>query len=286
MPPCGRMENSMKLPVALQLYTVRNELNTDFEGTLRRVKELGYDGVEFAGGLRDNDPVWVRDLLAELDLVPIAAHVPFKDLLENPTETLAPYKVLGCRYIVVPNVPDSWRIPANPAKDTIDALLQIAKDITAAGFIALYHNHDFEFARVPETGKYFLDQLFETISADLLQTELDTCWVGVAGENPAAYIKKYSGRAPIVHLKDYKKEGEGTDGMYELIGVETAKVAKKSPVELRPVGYGVQDFPAILAAAEAAGTTWVVVEQDRPREGCLPLDESKLSRAYLKTIGY
>ena len=69
----------------------------------------------------------------------------------------------------------------------------------------LYHNHDFEFVKMPN-GQYALDYIYTEIPADLLQTELDICWVKVAGEEPVDYIKKYAGRAPVVHLKDFYKD--------------------------------------------------------------------------------
>ena len=149
------------------------------------------------------------------------------------------------------------------------------------GITLLYHNHDFEFLKID--GKYALDILYDSVPADLLQTELDTCWVNVGGENPADYIRKYSGRSPVVHLKDFT--GSKSENMYELIGIEKKAEAAPQKFEFRPVGSGKQDFPAILAAAEDAGAEWVVVEQDNPSMGLTPLECAAKSRAYLKTIG-
>ena len=87
----------------------------------------------------------------------------------------------------------------------------------------------------------------------------------------------------MVHLKDFW--GEKSDDMYELIGIKSEAPKRPSNFELRPVGSGVQDFPAILAAAEAAGTEWVVVEQDNPSMGLTPMESIAKSREYLKTIG-
>ncbi len=275
----------MKLPIGLQLYTLRNELKADFAGTLRKVSEMGYVGVEFAG-LYGNDPKVVRDLLQSLSLVPISAHVPLAEMLEDSEKVFADYRTIGCRYLVVPYLPEDWRIGARDPKETFAAIRRVAKGAKAYGLTMLYHNHDFEFVRMPDGEDYFLDRLYAELPADILQTEIDTCWVGVAGENPAAYVKKYSGRAPIVHLKDYYKAGAGTEGLYELIGIQAAATATESTFELRPVGHGVQDVPAILAAAETAGAEWLIVEQDRPSAGQMPLDECKKSRAYLRSLGY
>ena len=149
------------------------------------------------------------------------------------------------------------------------------------GMTLLYHNHDFEFIKLD--GKYGLDVMYDTIPAELLQTELDMCWVNVGGEEPASYLRKYSGRAPVLHLKDFY--GEKSDDMYELIGMESAAPKRPGNFEFRPVGSGLQDFPAILEAAKDAGVTWVVVEQDNPSMGLTPLASIEKSRQYLKSIG-
>ena len=100
---------------------------------------------------------------------------------------------------------------------------------------------------------------------------------------PADYIRKYSGRSPVVHLKDFA--GSKSENMYELIGIEKKAEAAPQKFEFRPVGFGKQDFPAILKAAEDAGAEWVVVEQDNPSMDLTPLECAAKSRAYLKTIG-
>ena len=141
--------------------------------------------------------------------------------------------------------------------------------------------HDFEFAKID--GKYALDVLYDTVPAEYLQTELDVCWVNVGGEVPADYIRKYSGRPPVVHLKDF--HGEKSENMYELIGINTAAPKRPSNFDFRPVGSGLNDFPAILEAAAESGAQWVIVEQDNPSMGLTPLQCAEKSRNYLKSIG-
>ena len=274
----------MKLPVAVQLYSVRDEMETDFEGTVRKMKELGYDGVEFAG-LFGKDPESIKSLCEEIGIVPISAHVPYYDMLENPEKVLADYVTIGCKYVAVPYLTEECRPGTDGFAATVEGITKIAKAAKELGIQLLYHNHDFEFVKLD--GKYALDVLYDTVSADLLQTEIDTCWVNVAGENPADYIRKYAGRSPVVHLKDFiKEEGEGGN-LYKLIGIEEEETEEESNAfRFRPVGYGMQEFAEILAACEEAGSKWVVVEQDEPSEGETRLQSVEMSREYLKTLGW
>ena len=123
------------------------------------------------------------------------------------------------------------------------------------------------------------------VPADLLSPQLDTCWVNVAGVNPAEYIEKYSGRSPVVHLKDFKKSGNGGGKLYQLIGIDDGEDGGEDEAfSFMPVGYGVQDMPEILAACENAGAEWVVVEQDQPSLGKTPLECAKMSIDYIKEI--
>ena len=266
-------------PIAVQVYSVRNEAAADMYGTLKSIKEMGYDGVEFAG-LCGNAPADVKKWCDELGLVPISAHVPFVDMLKDPMGVLSAYAEVGCKYVVVPYLMPEHR-PDHPnfpyVVEFIGCLCKAAKGL---GMQMLYHNHDFEFITV--NGEYALDILYNTIPEDLLKTELDTCWVNVGGENPANYIRKYTGRAPVVHLKDFY--GEKSDDMYELIGIEKKAPTRPSGFEFRPVGSGLQDFPAILDAAKDAGAEWVVVEQDNPSMGLTPMESIKKSIDYLKSF--
>ncbi len=275
----------MKLPVAVQLYSVRDEMEKDFYGTIKAMKELGYDGVEFAG-LFGEEPAKIKAFCEEIDIVPISAHVPYYDMLEDPEKVIADYAEIGCKYVVVPYLTEECRPGTDGFAATVEGIRKIGEAAKKLGIQLLYHNHDFEFVKIGE--EYALDVLYSTIPADLLQTEIDTCWVNVAGVNPAEYVEKYSGRAPVVHLKDFRKSGSGQGKMYALIGIEDeeSSEAEESSFSFMPVGHGMQDIPAILAACENAGAEWVVVEQDEPAEGDTRMNSVKLSREYLKTLSW
>ena len=271
----------MALPVAIQLYSLRGEAKEDFRGTLETVKKLGYDGVEFAG-LFGNAPEAIKAMCEEIGLVPISAHVPFAELLANTEKVLANYKTIGCEYVVIPYLDAKYRENKEVFMDAVAKIAAIGEAAEKIGLQLLYHNHDFEFVKFD--GTYMLDLLYDTVPAKYLGTELDTCWVNVGGEEPAAYVRKYTGRAPVVHLKDFY--GEKSDDMYELIGIKPTAPKRPSGFEFRPVGSGLQNIPEILAASVDAGAQWLVVEQDNPSMGLTPVECATKSREYLKSVGY
>lgn len=271
----------MSLPVAVQVYSVRDNASKDLRGTLEAIKEMGYDGVEFAG-LYGNSPAEIKKMCEEIGLVPVSAHVPYVDMLADAEGVLKQYAEIGCKYVAVPYLMPEHRPDSDQFPTVVENIGKIGKVAKELGIQLLYHNHDFEFMKLD--GKYALEVLYDTIPQDLLQTELDTCWVNVGGEEPAAYVRKFTDRAPVVHLKDFY--GEKSEDMYELIGIEKKAPARPGNFEFRPVGSGLQDFPAILAAAEDAHAKWVVVEQDSPSMGLTPMECIKKSREYLKTLGY
>lgn len=272
----------MALPIAVQLYSVRNDLKEDFRGTLEKVKAMGYDGVEFAG-LFDHSAEEVKKMCAEIGLVPISAHMGYSDMAADPDAAFATYSEIGARFIAIAGVSEEYRPGREKFSESLENMKALGAKAKKYGLQLLYHNHDFEFTKMD--GVYGLDILYATVPADLLQSELDTCWVSVGGENPADYLRKYAGRAPVVHLKDYW--GEKTENMYELIGYKNAAAPKRPEgFEFRPVGSGKQDIPAILAAAKEAGAGWVIVEQDKPSMGLTAMESIEKSIRYLKSINW
>lgn len=271
------------LPVGVQVYSVRGDAEKDLTGTLKKIKEMGYDGVELAG-LYGHTAAEVKAAIEGAGLVALSAHVPFQELVADMEGVVAQYAEIGVQYIAIPYLMDEDRPGTPKFEGNVKLFEEIGKVCKAHGIQTLYHNHDFEFTKMPD-GRYALDYIYDSIPADLLQTELDTCWVKVAGEDPAAYVRKYTGRSPVVHLKDFHKEGRPAN-MYELIGTTVEKKeASAGSFEFRPVGHGDQDMPAILQASLDAGAKWVVVEQDQSN-GRTPMEAIALSREYLKSLGW
>ena len=271
-----------ELPVALQLYSVRGDLEADFLGTLCKVSEIGYDGVEFAG-LYGYEPAQIKKWCDSLGLVPVSAHVPLAEMLADMDKVIADYKAIGCEYIVVPYVTEERRPGGELFMQMVEEIRDLGKKAKEAGLVLLYHNHDFEFAKL-DNGQCGLDYLYENVPADLLQTELDQCWLKYAGYEPVEYLQKYSGRSPVVHLKDFFVQGKQEGDPYALIGLDEGEKKANTAFEFRPVGYGVQDIPSIIAASEAAGSKWLVVEQDNPSMVKTPFECVKMSMDYLNSL--
>lgn len=269
-----------KLPVAYQLYSARNEIAHDVKASLQQVKELGFDGVEFAGfyGLSAAE---MKAMVDGVGLIPISSHVPLQNILADPEGVIAYHKELGCRYIAVPYLGEDDR-PGAPGFARVLALMgQFGRQCRDAGLTLLYHNHDFEFLKV--SGIYGLDFIYQAIPADLLQTQIDTCWVKYAGVDPLTYLASYKGRAPVVHLKDFVSDNSGRTP-YALIGQDEDKEIDRSGFSFRPFGHGSQDAEGLVKAAVDAGAEWLVIEQDEPHNES-PFEDARQGLETLARLG-
>ena len=270
------------MKLGLQLYSVRENLENDFLGTLKKVREMGYEGGELAG-LYGKTGEEVKAMFEEADLNPISAHVSYQDLIVDIEETVKTYNTIGCKYIAIPYLPEELRYGTDKYPEVVANIKKIGEVCNKYGIELLYHNHDFEFVKT-KNGAYALDELYSEVSADLLKTEIDTCWVNVAGENPSEYVLKYAGRAPVVHLKDFI--GEKNENMYKLIGIDGEEKEVKNTFEYRPLGLGKQNIQQIVDAAKNAGALWIIAEQDEPSMGKSRLECAQLSFDFMKNIKY
>jgi sugar phosphate isomerase/epimerase len=228
-----------KAPIALQLYTVRDELARDFQGTVRRVAEIGYAGVELAGtgGLTADE---MSALLQETGLKVAGSHVGL-DVLQKDTEAIAEYYgAIGARHVGVPALPRDLHNPQG-FRQAAQAMNRVGAALKAAGITLYYHNHAFEFDTVD--GERGIDILYGETDPELVTLEADVYWFAYADQDPAALIRQYAGRFELVHLKDMTGSGD-----------------ERTFAE---VGQGHIDFEPIFAASEAQGVQWYIVEQDR-----------------------
>lgn len=226
----------MPAPIALQLYTVRDALAQDFEGVIRQIADMGYDGVETAG-FRGTTPQAAARLFQELGLTVSSAHAPLP-LGERQGEVLETMAALGCQRLVCAYLsPDEYR-SLDQIKRNCDMLNEANAVAVANGLSFGLHNHWWEFE--PVEGQYPYHLWLEHLDPAVF-FEIDTYWVKTAGLDPAAVVAEFGDRAPLLHIKD----GPAT---------------KEEP--MTAVGEGVMDFPAILRAA-GDNPEWLVVELDR-----------------------
>lgn len=264
----------MYIPIAVQLYSVGADARENLYGTLKKIKAMGYDGVEFAG-LHGHTAPELKEMCADIGITPISAHVPYTEMVADPEGVLGAYAEIGVKYVAVPYLAEEHRPGTEAFPEVIRNIAMLGRVAKTLGITLMYHNHEFEFLKLD--GKYALDILYDAIPAELLQTELDVCWIKLAGEDPVNYINKYADRCPIVHCKDFWCE--------ELVKrAEDGAPARPRDLEFRPVGSGMNDIPAIVAAAKDGGAAWLVVEQDRPSMGLTALESIEKSLQYLKSI--
>jgi sugar phosphate isomerase/epimerase len=230
--------------VGLQLYTVREAAAADFAATLRAVAAAGYQVVEPAG-LHGMTPAEVRAQLDELGVRAVAAHIAVDRFEQDAEAAIAELQTLGCSYAVIPFLGQERRGNAAALRMLATSFNEWAERCQAAGLGFAYHNHDFEFATLPGAAGTTFDLFVEATDPALVTFELDIYWAQVAGVDPIALLGRLSGRVPLVHLKD--------------------RAAGETPTDA-PVGEGTIDWAPVLAAAEAAGTEWYIVEQDHPND--------------------
>lgn len=248
----------MKKPLGLQLYTLRDIMPKDFVGTLKKVGEMGYDGVEFAG-YGDLTAEELRAHLDEFGLKSAGTHVGY-DALDKDMDNLIKFnKVLGTKYVTLPWMPLDKIKNMDEFKGVANKLNGFGKVLADNGFIFSYHNHSHEFKKLD--GKYVLDILYELTDPKYVKAEIDTYWVKKGGEDPIAYVKKYAGRTPIIHLKD----------LDERTGKDTEILNGTIPLR------------EIFKVDEQLGIDWYIVEQedfDKPS-----IESAKISVKNLHAAG-
>lgn len=245
--------------IAIQLYTLRDFIRTpaDIAATLKRVAQIGYRAVQVSG----MGPIEESELVAICQgegLTICATHEPGDVILKSPEKVVERLSRLGCKYTAYPFPAGIDFADEASVQGLISGLDKSGAVLAGAGQTLLYHNHAHEFIR--SGSRTVLDRIYAETDPRNLAAEPDTYWVQYGGGDPVTWIEKLSGRVPVLHCKDYVVEPPDKPRFAE-------------------VGYGNLNWPAIVAAAEKAGTEWFVVEQDTcPGD---PFESIKLSFDYL-----
>jgi sugar phosphate isomerase/epimerase len=268
--------------IGVQLYTVRDAMQQDMDGTLAKVAAIGYKEVELAGFSIDQGNVMYfghtpQDLKAALDrhgLPAISTHVNYKSLSpENFDKVLDASKVLGHEYIVNPWIDEDVRKQPDGWKQAAATFNRAGEASKKAGMQFAYHNHWFEY--FPVDGKLPYDILLQETDSNSVKMEMDLCWTVIGGADPVTYFEKYPGRFPLVHVKDMKKLPK--------VDTSGAQNFGDSLDDMTEVGSGVIDWKRIFAHADKAGLKHYIVEHDKPKDG---FDSIKISYQYLKGLRF
>ena len=249
-----------KIPIALQMYTLRDDTEKDFAGTIRKVADIGYAAVELAGhgGLSIQE---LSSLLADNHLKVAGSHIGLDQLDADLSKVIEESLALGNRYVVVPYLADDRRKTADDYKRVAEDLNKYGQALQPAGLTLCYHNHDFEFKPL-DNGQMGEDILLENTDPMFVKAEVDTYWVLKAGHDPVAFIQKHAGRVPLIHIKDMDPTDES----------------------FAPVGTGKLPLDALVAAAPGVGAEYLIVEQDVCKGPAI--EAVTLSYNNLKAKGY
>lgn len=207
------LAESLDVPLGLQLYSVRELLPKDFDGTLKQLGGFGYKTVEAAGFYKKTAAEW-RQAMSDAGLRCVSAHYPLAQIKGHEQELIDYAKAIGLEYMIC-----SWvgmhRDPANKSEKldlddwrwAADQFNAIGEKVKAAGMQFGYHNHTIEFVR--EDGVMYYDELLKRTDPKLVVFEMDCGWVVAGGANPVHYLKQDPKRFPMLHVKDLVKQPDG-----------------------------------------------------------------------------
>jgi sugar phosphate isomerase/epimerase len=264
--------------VGVQLYTVRDLMKKDFDGTIAKVASTGYKEVEFAGYF-DHTPKDVRAILDKNGLTAPSCHVSLEIVQNKWPETIDAARVIGHSFIVCPfidpklrNSPDGW-------KHVVEIFNKAGDTSKKAGIQFAYHNHWWEFG--PDAnlgGKLPYEYLLASTDSNLVKMEMDLGWASVAGQDPVAWFKRYPGRFPLVHVKDFKKLPHLAPDQ-----IATFNADKLEQEEMTAPGSGSIDWKRIFASSDLAGIQHYFLEHDQPKDPWATLADGY---KYLSTLQF
>lgn len=256
--------NPLGLPIGLELYTVRNELAKDFDGTIKKVAEVGYKEVEFFD-FYGKPSAEIRRVLEANGLTAPSAHYGTPKIRAGWDKHIDYAKEVGVHYMVCAILEPDERDSLDDYRKLADLFNQVGEQCKKAGLQFGYHNHNFEFKTFDGVVAY--DELLRRTDSKLVQLELDCYWTTRAGKSPQDYFHQYPGRFPLLHIKDRKP------------GYAPATEMDPGPGPFTEVGRGSIDWKAIFTAAPEGGVKHYYVEQDFCERS--PLESIKISYDYL-----
>lgn len=252
-----KLEKPNTPQLSVQLWSLKESLASDFEGTLRSLATMGFSGVEFAnefGGYLEN-PAELRSFLESLGLQGSGAHLSFEQLnAENFEATVSFYQALGIDTLIIGWDERGWH--PDRVQEVVSELNALAEKLKDQDMVIGYHNHQHEFADYQ--GATYWDYIAQnTLQSVILQ--LDVAWVVYAGKDPFSYVKRYPGRTLTTHYKVMPREDS----------------VNVSPI----LGKDDLDWLALSQTnIEHGGTRWLVIEQEKVPNGMTALEAVRASK--------
>jgi sugar phosphate isomerase/epimerase len=252
-------------PIGLEIYTVRAEFAKDPAGTLKKVAATGYRELEVPP---ETPAASLKDYLRAANLTAPSTYADVPKDIDGWKKMLDHLHAYDFRYVVVGDNPE---LDAEAWKKRADLFNECGRLARPAGLQLCYHAHYHEFARLGDTSGY--DIMLTRCDPKLLKMEMDVFWATYSGQDPLAYFRKYPGRFPLLHIKDFKPGFPTSTSSFPY---------DSGPNPFAPVGQGRIEWAKIFAHARQAGTQHIFVEQDRC-DGS-PFDAIKTSFGYLKNL--
>ena len=246
--------------VAVQLFTLRDHLTTpeDYQESLQKVADIGYRSVQVSGP-RPISESEIASLCAEKGLVINSSHENSDLILNDPQKVVENLEAFGCRYTAYPYPAGIDFKSEESVEGLIKGLDASGKLLSDAGKVLTYHNHAVELEMLK--GVPILEIIYGETHPQYLQGEIDTYWIHAGGSSPEAWCARLRDRLPLLHIKDYAVNEDGSGRFAE-------------------IGNGILDFKTIIATAEASGCEWFIVEQDKcPGD---PFDSLEMSFRYIR----
>lgn len=263
------------VPLGIQLWTVKDEMAKDVEGTLKKLYALGFREIEFAG-FYGKTAADIGAIMKRIGLTPVSMHSGADDIAAKGDQIIADAKTLGLKYIICSSpMSDAAKAKLEWAKkmDALDPgdwkmnaelFNKFGKKVKDAGLVFGYHNHHVEFKKFGD--KTAFDTLFGSTDPELVHIELDVGWAVAARQDPVAILDKYKKRVVALHVKDI---GKLADDPHQATTVA--------------VGEGTIDWKKVIGAAHANGTRHFFYEQEEPYTRPI-LESARISADYLSKL--
>ena len=226
-----------RIPIGLQLYSVRKDCEQDLPSVLDQVAKMGYEGVEFAG-YYGRTAEELRKMLDDRGLVCCGTHTGIPTVQDDQLQATIDFALtLGNTYVIVPGLPEDWRNSRDAWLRTADFFNTLSDKLSDHKLLCGYHNHSIEFTELD--GELPWDTFFGNTNCDVVM-QFDTGNAMHGGADPIPFLERYPGRAITVHLKEFSATNDKA-----------------------LIGEGDVPWDKVFALCESiGGTEWYIVEQE------------------------